>query len=189
MNVLLIGKVLYWIWILSEVAILAVTRTRSGGGRIRDRGSLVILWVTIIVSVNLGSRYADAHLPTMFGGAHWLRYAGLVFLAVGLAIRLTAVISLGRFFSANVAIREDQQLQTGGLFRLVRHPSYFGLLLILVAIAIHTHNWIGFAIILISSFLALSYRIHVEEQALRAAFGSSYEDYSGRTKRLIPGIY
>lgn len=33
------------------------------------------------------------------------------------------------------------------------------------------------------------YGIHVEEIALRMAFGVDYGDYSRNTKRLIPGIY
>ncbi len=37
--------------------------------------------------------------------------------------------------------------------------------------------------------LALLYRIHVEEIALRQAFGAEYEDYSRTTKRLFPFIY
>ena len=37
--------------------------------------------------------------------------------------------------------------------------------------------------------LAVLYRIHVEETALRLAFGADYEDYSRSTKRLIPGVY
>jgi protein-S-isoprenylcysteine O-methyltransferase Ste14 len=189
MTLLGLGEVLYWCWLASEIAILIVTRTRSGRGEVRDRGSLVVLWLTLIAAGTLGRRYAQSHAPTMFGGAHWLGFVGLAFLVLGVAIRWTAVVSLGRSFSANVAIRAQQQLYTGGLYRLVRHPSYLGLLLVLTAIALHTHNWIGFAIVLIPSVAALDYRIHVEEEALRAAFGDSYEIYSSRTKRLIPGLY
>lgn len=189
MTLLALGKALYWCWVVSEIAIFVVTRTRSGKGEIKDRGSLLLLWVTIFASLYFGPRYGDTHAPNMFGGAEWMRYAGLACLIFGLAIRWTAVVSLGRSFSANVAIRAEQQLKTGGLYRFVRHPSYFGLLLVIVAIGLHTHNWIGFAIVVIPSFAALSYRIHVEEAALKTAFGNTYEVYSSRTKRLIPGIY
>jgi protein-S-isoprenylcysteine O-methyltransferase Ste14 len=184
-----LGKILYCCWVLSEVGILIVTRTRSGGGETKDRGSLIILWITLVAAVNLGPRYGDTHAPTMFGGAHWIRFAGLALLIFGLAIRWTAVWSLGRSFSANVAIHAEQQLYTAGLFRLVRHPSYLGLLLVIVAIGLYTHNWIGFAIVVIPSTVALSYRIHVEEEALRGAFGQAYAVYSSKTKRLIPGVY
>ena len=38
-----IWKMLYWAWILTEVLVLVVTRTRRGGGEVQDRGSLVVL--------------------------------------------------------------------------------------------------------------------------------------------------
>jgi len=44
-------------------------------------------------------------------------------------------------------------------------------------------------IVLIPSFLALNYRISIEEKALIEEFGSQYEDYKKRVSRLIPGIY
>jgi protein-S-isoprenylcysteine O-methyltransferase Ste14 len=143
----------------------------------------------MFASINLGARFGDSHTPTMFGGAQWIRFASLAFLVFGLAIRWTAVVSLGKSFSANVAIRTEQRLQTAGLYRFVRHPSYLGLLLVIVAIGLHTRNWIGFAIVVIPSMAALSYRIQVEEAALRAAFGDVYAVYISRTKRLFPGVY
>jgi protein-S-isoprenylcysteine O-methyltransferase Ste14 len=189
MTIQALGKALYICWVLSEVAIFVFTRTKSGKGEIKDRGSLLLLWVVIFASLYLGPLYGDTHQRNMFGNAEWIRYAGLALMIVGLAIRWTAVVSLGKSFSANVAIRTEQRLKTNGLFRFVRHPSYFGLLLVIVAIGIHTHNWIGFAISVIPPFAALSYRIHVEESALKAAFGDAYAAYSHRTKRLIPAIY
>jgi hypothetical protein len=105
MTLLAVGKVLYWSWVLSEIAIFILTRTRSGRGEIKDRGSLLVLWITMFASINLGARFGGFHTPAMFGGAQWIRFASLAFIAFGLAIRWTAVVSLGRSFSANVAIR------------------------------------------------------------------------------------
>ena len=66
----------------------------------------------------------------MFGGAAWLKTASVVVLVAALAIRWTAVFTLGRSFSANVAIRESQKMMRSGLYRMVRHPSYLGLLMV-----------------------------------------------------------
>jgi protein-S-isoprenylcysteine O-methyltransferase Ste14 len=189
MTFMLVVKALYWTWILSEFVILGVTVMRPGGDQVKDQGSLLLLWITLIGAGTLGARYGDTHAANLFPGTAWIRYAGLAIMVLGVAIRWTAVLSLGRAFSASVAIRAGQQLYTEGLYRWVRHPSYLGLLMILAAIGVHTHNWTGFAIILIPSFAALSYRIHVEEKALKAAFGNAYELYSSNTKRLIPGVY
>ena len=189
MTAAMLWKILDWIWIVSEVVILAATRTRRSSGNVRDRGSLLILWPVIVVSITAGSWIGEAHAPTMFGGAHWVRTASLAVLIIGLAIRWTAIATLGKAFSANVAIHATQTVRKTGLFRFVRHPSYSGLVLIFIAVGMHTRNWVGLAITLVPTTAALLYRIHVEEDALRQAFGQEYIDYSRATKRLIPGIY
>jgi protein-S-isoprenylcysteine O-methyltransferase Ste14 len=180
---------LYWAWVGSEIVILIATRTRRGGGEVLDRGSLLVLWPTIIASLTAGIWYGEVHPHTILGGAHWLPVLSLMILVAGLAIRWTAIATLGKSFSANVAIRSDQTVHKHGLFRFVRHPSYTGLLMIFLAAGLHTQSWVGLAIILLPPAFALLYRIHVEEQALGSAFGSEYADYSRTTKRLIPGIY
>jgi protein-S-isoprenylcysteine O-methyltransferase Ste14 len=52
----------------------------------------------------------------------------------------------------------------------VVNPSYLGLELILLACALQARTWACFAVALVPSTLALLYRIHVEETALRLAF-------------------
>jgi protein-S-isoprenylcysteine O-methyltransferase Ste14 len=185
----LIGKTLYWAWIVTEVLVLVVTRTRRGGGKVRDRGSLIVLWIVIFGSMSAGSWLGATNQPTAFHAGEWLRYVCLGLLALGLAIRWTAIYTLGKAFSANVAIHATQRLNQSGLFRWMRHPSYTGLLLIFLAVGLNTRNWLGLGIIVLLPLAALLYRIHVEEVALTGAFGTEYVEYSRRTKRLIPGIY
>ena len=180
---------LYWAWIVGEVLVLVVTRTRRGGGEVRDRGSLLVLWFTIFGAMFVGSWVGAVYEPTKFQAGHWFAYVCLGLLTVGLVIRWSAIYTLGKSFSANVAIHSTQKLNRSGLFRVVRHPSYTGLLLIFLAIGLDTHNWLGLGIIVVLPAVALLYRIHVEEAALTGAFGKEYVDYSQRTKRLIPGIY
>jgi protein-S-isoprenylcysteine O-methyltransferase Ste14 len=125
----------------------------------------------------------------MFGGAHALKTAGVMVMLVALAIRWSAIFTLGKSFSSNVAIQDSQQITRTGLYRFVRHPSYLGLLLVFFAIGVHSRNWISFAAVLVPTTAALLYRIHVEEAALAEAFGDDYVAYSRATKRLVPGIY
>jgi protein-S-isoprenylcysteine O-methyltransferase Ste14 len=185
----IIWKTLYWAWIVTEVLVLLVTRTRRGGGDISDRGSLIVLWVVIFSAMFVGSWAGAAYTPTAFHAGHWLRYVCLGLLALGLAIRWTAIYTLGKAFSANVAIHSTQKLNQSGLFRFMRHPSYTGMMLIFLAMGLNTRNWLGLAIIFLAPLAALLYRIHVEEAALTGAFGVDYVEYSRTTKRLIPGLY
>jgi len=176
-------------WVLSEIYIAIATRTRHGSGNIRDRGTFVLLWVVIVFSLTAGNWFGETHIPNLFGGAHWLKPAAIVVLISGLILRWIAILSLGKSFSSNVAIHATQTVLKTGLYRWMRHPSYTGLLLCFLAAGIHSRNWYSLLIIVIPPGAAVLYRIHVEEIALREAFGSEYTDYSRATSRLIPGIY
>ncbi len=189
MTLSLVWQILFWGWFASEILVAIVTRTRHSGGKVQDRGSLILLWIVIFSSITACQWISEATPPSMFGGARALKIAGVIVLIVALAIRWTAIFTLGKSFSANVAIQHSQQIVRSGLYRFIRHPSYLGLLLAFLAVGLHSRNWISFAIVLVLPTIALLYRIHVEEAALSQAFGEDYAAYSKTTKRLVPGVY
>src|ERR1700756_5072835 len=94
----------YWAWVASEVLIAVATRTGKSGGKVRDHGSQLILWIVIVVSVTACEWMRRIMPANMFAGAAWLKMASVAVLVVALAIRWTAVFTLGKSFSANVAI-------------------------------------------------------------------------------------
>ena len=186
----ILWQVLFYVWFAGEIIIAALTRTKrdGGSGTVQDRGSMLILWLVIVSSITACEWISATHTPDMFGGSSALRLAALLTIVAGLAIRWTAVFSLGKAFSANVAIRESQKLNQSGLYAVVRHPSYLGLVLIFIAVGLHSRQWLPCALAIIPTTCALLYRIHIEEAALVSAFGNEYADYAKRTKRLIPGV-
>jgi protein-S-isoprenylcysteine O-methyltransferase Ste14 len=177
------------VWALGEILIALITTTGRHQGKIQDRGTQIILWVVIFASLNIVGWMHKLFPVNMPGSYTWLRPMAFGILILGLGIRAVSVVTLGRAFSANVAMRAGQGLERSGLYSLVRHPSYLGLELIFLAFALHSRTWACFAVVLVPPTLAVLYRIHVEETALRLAFGAKYEDYSRSTKRLIPGVY
>ena len=108
--------------------------------------------------------------------------------ALGLILRWYAILRLGSFFTVEVAITAGHKLVDTGLFGLVRHPSYAGLLLMLLAIGIRSGNIAALALLMAASLGGLLQRMRVEEAALSAAF-PEYVDYMRRTKRLVPFLY
>ena len=176
-------------WLVLEILVAAVTRTRKGGGKVQDRGSMLLLWTVIFASIWSSSWVRDTLLGIRFHNAAWLLPLSLAVLVAGLVVRLTAIYTLGRSFSVNVAIRPEQKVQRAGLYRFVRHPSYLGMLIIFLAVGLEARNWLSLAIMLVPTTLALLYRIHIEEAALLGAFGEEYAGYSRDTSRLIPGLY
>jgi protein-S-isoprenylcysteine O-methyltransferase Ste14 len=189
MNLEFFFNVLTTAWGAGEILLIVLTQTRQGEGKIQDRGSQIILVAVFVASFKF-EEWMHKFFPIDMPGSHsWLRPVAFGILILGLGVRAVAIVTLGRAFSTNVATRAGQGLQRSGLYRLVRHPSYLGLELILLAFALHARTWACFAVILVPPTLAVWYRIYVEETALRLAFGPDYEDYSRSTKRLIPGVY
>jgi protein-S-isoprenylcysteine O-methyltransferase len=183
--------ILYWLWVAVEIYVVFTARIRRGGSTgvtTSDRGSLLLLWCVIGGSISAGFWIAFAYAPTAIHAGHWLRVTSDLVFAVGLAIRITAIYTLGRSFTANVSIHATQTLHRSGLFRYVRHPSYTGMMLIFLGLGLRMQNWLSLGIVVILPFAALLYRIHVEEAALSGAF-EEYADYSRTTKRLVPGVY
>jgi protein-S-isoprenylcysteine O-methyltransferase Ste14 len=112
---------------------------------------------------------------------------GVVAMAAGLVVRVWTVLTLGRSFRTAVEVHADQAVVESGPYRLVRHPSCTGLLLIVLRFQIGTRVWP--AILLTALPLAAVVRwITVEEALLVAGLGPSYVAYRARTRRLLPGI-
>ncbi len=189
MSISLLWKILLYGWTASEIYIVIATRTRQSGGLVRDRGSMLILWAAIVSSITAAEFARHLTSYPIFPEFHALPLIAISLMVGGLVVRWVAIFSLGKAFSANVAIRDTQSLYRSGLYSKVRNPSYSGLLIIFLAIAIADRNWLSAAVVLIFPTAALLYRIHVEETALHPAFGGQYVDYCKATKRLIPGIY
>jgi len=131
------------------------------------------------------NNWPAAALPHQRGFA----FAGVVLFVAGLLLRWWAIITLGRFFTVDVTIEKDHELVERGPFRVVRHPSYTGVLLAFVGFALTLGNWAAGLVILLPIGAAFVHRINVEENALSGALGTQYTYYMRRTKRLVPFIY
>jgi protein-S-isoprenylcysteine O-methyltransferase Ste14 len=182
-------KVLFYGWPASEICLGIFTRTRKSGGKLRDRGSMLILWGTITASIFAAEWMSSQTARTLLPGAAWLNWFILFLMVSGLMVRWVAILSLGKAFSVNVAIRDTQNLKRSGLYHFARHPSYTGMMLMFLALGLAQNSWWACLCLLLPVTAALLYRIHVEEIALNEAFGAEYASYSQQTRRLIPGIY
>ena len=189
MEITLVWKILVCVWVASETCLTIATRTRRNAGNVKDRGSMAVIWLTIAIAIITGEVIRFSMGPDLFGSANWLPVTGIVIVIAGIAIRWTAILSLGKAFSPNVVIFSNQTIYRNGLYRFVRHPAYSGSLLSFFGLGIHEGNWIACIAVIAPITAAFLYRIHVEEVALNEAFGAQYASYSQQTKRLIPGIY
>ena len=114
---------------------------------------------------------------------------GLALLFVGIAVRWTAICTLGRLFTGVVAIQRNHELVRHGLCRHVRHPSYTGAIIAHADLGMAFVSWVSFAMSTVPFLVAAVYRIGVEERVFRDAFGEEYIRYSAGTWRLMPFVY
>jgi protein-S-isoprenylcysteine O-methyltransferase Ste14 len=175
-------------FLLFEIYLLAVKRGRDPV-KAGDQGTLRLVWILIgggcLVGFLLAPKFSFFRWPDSLAiilGADLL-------LVAGIALRIWAIVHLGKFFTVDVGIQQGHRVVQDGPYRLVRHPSYSGSLLALTGIACLTFNGLGFLTIIVSSLLAYSLRISVEEKMLFEVLGDDYRRYAARTKRLIPGIF
>jgi protein-S-isoprenylcysteine O-methyltransferase Ste14 len=117
-----------------------------------------------------------------------IRWLGVAFFATGGALRLWPVFVLGNRFSGLAAIQPGHTLVTSGIYAVIRHPSYLGLLINSLGWSLAFRSGVGvlLTVLLIPPLLA---RIDAEENLLHSQFGDGYKTYRSRTWRLIPGIY
>ena len=177
------------LWAVSEVSLVLFTRRSRCHALARDRGSRTILWCVIGAGLVVGTAVQAVSAARIRLPEPWWLGVSLLLLVVGLAIRWTAILTLGRFFSTSVAIQQDHRLVRRGLFRLVRHPSYSGLLLLFLGMGLSFGNWLSFAVIVVPFLAALLHRIKVEEASLVEALGQDYVEYRRTTKCLLPGLF
>jgi protein-S-isoprenylcysteine O-methyltransferase Ste14 len=167
----------YLVWLVAEVP---VTFRRSAQAPAESRTLLP---------------YALARLGTasaaVLGPLPWTRWSPWLAVPVaafagGIALRLVATRTLGRFYSHHVVRRTDHAVVSGGPYRLVRHPAYAGMLLAHAGFVGFFANPASVAglLLLIGAVL---YRIRAEERVMWTVPG--YPEFARTRARVLPGVW
>jgi len=186
---LLLLRIAMFAWPASEVGLAVFRRARGAGTSRQDRGTAVLLWSVITVAVGaavvapmVGLGVLRWSLPVRAGAA-------LVLLSAGIALRWWAILTLGRFFTVHVAVHDDHQLVDTGPYRVLRHPSYTGLLLSFVGLGLGFGSWVSVLVLVVPITAAVAWRIAVEERALAERLGEAHARWRERTWRLVPFVW
>jgi protein-S-isoprenylcysteine O-methyltransferase Ste14 len=177
------------------VSELCVNLFRRGGqssasqGRISNAVIMIVGLTSIVLATAIGFTAKFMNLRWLFSPDYAISALGLLLILIGILIRWTAILELRKFFTVDVKILSDHKLIRSGLFKYVRHPSYFGLLLSVLGLGITMVNWLSTLVLLVPHIIILTMRINEEEKALEDRFGSDYRQYRQTTKRLIPLLY
>lgn len=176
-------------YFVSELLLSLTRRSRGAGYARQDRSTLPVIWIVIAASLLAGFVVARHWRGALFPHRWEVAWIGVAVFAFGIALRWWSIVTLGRFFTIDVAIAPDHELIDAGPFRLVRHPSYSGVLLAFLGFALTLGNWLALLVINVPIFVTFIHRMNVEERALIGALGQRYVSYMRRTKRLVPFLY
>jgi protein-S-isoprenylcysteine O-methyltransferase Ste14 len=165
------------VWCILEIVVAVIRRSKPWSLG-QDRLSYWVVWLSFLLSIlaAVGMSKLDS-VGRMSLLAPFIGYVGCLVIAAGVVIRWTAVATLGRYFTLQVAIVKDHKMIDRGIYGTLRHPAYLGSLTSFVGLGLAMENWITLLVVLILPLGAVLYRISVEEKVLRDHFGMQYEEY------------
>lgn len=114
----------------------------------------------------------------------WLQTVGRILSLAGIGVMIVGALGLGRALTPLPLPNGAGHLRTGGLYRLVRHPIYTGLLMFAVGQVLSEPSVLRFgsAVLLIA---LITVKARWEERRLVEEF-PEYPDYAALTPRFIP---
>lgn len=182
-------------WILmTTAAVWVIIELRQGITRRPEAvhanwGSEVVFRLIIAVGALGAGVLAAATRSAMIRPTAVAEWIGLVLFWSGISLRLWSFHALGRYFTFTVQTSSDQPVIIDGPYRVIRHPGYTGLLLVIVAVGLVIGNWWSLACLTGTIAAGLVFRIRVEERALNRNLGDGYASYAATHKRLVPFIW
>lgn len=121
--------------------------------------------------------------------AQWLgppwSYAGVVFIAIGIAIVAGPALAFARARTTIIPFQESDSLVTSGMYRITRNPMYLGMLSILVGVAVLCGSVSPFVVATLFVPVLNVRVIRHEEAMLAERFGAEYDAYMRSVRRWI----
>ena len=143
-------------------------------------GLYVSLAAMVVVSA-LDHRFGWSPVPTA------ICLVGDVLVAAGLGV-VALVLIQNSYAAANVKVETGQEVVSTGFYGLVRHPMYFGNVIMMLGAPLALGSYWGLAFV-IPGLAVLAVRISDEENMLRKEL-DGYDEYTHRVHyRLVPGVW
>jgi protein-S-isoprenylcysteine O-methyltransferase Ste14 len=151
----------------------------------RKAGFIINMLVITPFVVAFGLFYLRRYFGT-YESVITTRIGGTILLALGMIGYIVSHFYLRRNWSLSASIKEGHKLIKNGPYRLIRHPMYSSMILVVLGSGLLIANYI---IILFTTIVGIAYyiRSRKEEALLREEF-PEYDQYAKGTKMLIPGV-
>lgn len=170
-------------WFISSLGAKKVARQESFVKRLAQ------YWGPLIIAMLLlgpGDWFGHTWLREKFiSHSDLVGVIGLFICIAGAVIACWARYMLGRNWSVSVQRKEEHELIQSGIYKVIRHPIYTGLLLLFIGNGLIVGDYRAFLAVLIV-FVSFWFKLKKEEVLLTETFGDRYVQYMNRTKALIP---
>jgi protein-S-isoprenylcysteine O-methyltransferase Ste14 len=170
--------VLYWL--VSAARTKRIVEKQSLAAKLAHRVPVAVGWWIVAFP-----RWQPPLGSIIMPDADWVRWAGVVVCLYGLYVTIWARRTLAGNWSSDVTFKQDHELIRRGPYRVVRHPIYTGLLVMLLGTAIEVGRlncWVGIPITAVGFWIKLSQ----EERLLLRHFPVEYPVYQKQVKALVP---
>jgi protein-S-isoprenylcysteine O-methyltransferase Ste14 len=183
-----ISIISYLILFLTEILLNRMLRSKSTDKQNADKHSITLIWITIIAAIFIAVYISKTVYVPIYKNPI-IQHFGVLVIFIGIIVRLFAVFTLGQFFTVDVTIRQDHKLKKDGLYKYLRHPSYFASLISFIGMGLTFNNCLSLLLIVVAILIVFINRIKIEEKVLVEHFGLEYIEYRKVTNGLIPFIY
>lgn len=168
-------------WLAFFIAWFIMAMIFGGGGKRSSNAAAIGLRVLMLASAYLAVRYGDSVKP--FGAfTERIAEAGAIVCIVGLVFAIWARVTLGRSWGMPMTLHDDPELVTSGPYRLVRHPIYTALALMLIGTSL------VFPVAIVPCLITIVYCTFAarrEERDMEQRF-PAYAEYKQRSKFIVP---
>lgn len=179
-----------YIWaMVPEAGIIRRARKASNQAESKDRGSVKVMMAAMSTALVLAFPVAFFDPWLLPESRHPLFFAvGILLVVVGSLLRRYCWKTLGEFFTGDVQARTGQPVIRTGPYRLVRHPSYTGGMLMNAGVGLALCSWLSLGLLMVTAVVTYVYRVRIEEEALIDTLGDPYRAYMRERRRFIPYV-
>ncbi|MCG2868195.1 MAG: isoprenylcysteine carboxylmethyltransferase family protein [Candidatus Nanopusillus sp.] len=114
---------------------------------------------------------------------------GFSLFIIGLVLQGVAEATLGKYYLPSIGTVEGQKIIKNGIYKYIRHPGYFGEIIIFFGLGFVTYSLLGILGAFIVSLMIYFGEVIPEEKYMLEKFGKEYEEYMKETFRFIPYIF
>jgi protein-S-isoprenylcysteine O-methyltransferase Ste14 len=114
--------------------------------------------------------------------------AGATLLAGAVALSWSATRALGRQLRIDAAIGTEHELIQRGPYRVMRHPIYSSMVLLVLGIGVVAAPWWRTVAALVLAVTGTEIRVKIEDRLLKERFAEAFEQFQRSTPAYLPPV-